>query len=159
MLLILDIDICIDICSSWDSKAHLDDTNIELLLSKPIDFNNISAGLINNPNQAFTVHIDSTNSVIIAGMQFDPNFPRIINLQLNSAIQGWSSVTGAATKVAISYLGNQISAIDGTPLASFSYKPVTYTICVIELLNLVNGEKIQLIFNIQYLEVNIILIY
>ena len=58
-------------------------------------------------------------------MQFDPNFPRIINLQLNSAIQGWSSITGAATKVAVSYSGNQINATDGTPLAPFSHRPVT----------------------------------
>ena len=111
--------------ANFIAAKTLDDTNIELLLSKPIDFNNISAGLINNPNQAFTVHIDSTNNITIGGMQFDPNFPRIINLQLNSAIQGWSSVTGSATKVAISYSGNQINATDGTALAPFSHRPVT----------------------------------
>ena len=111
--------------ANFIAAKTLDDTNIELLFSKAIDFNNISAGLINNPNQAFTIHIDSTSSITIGGMQFDPNFPRIINLQLNSAIQGWSSITGAATKVAVSYSGNQINATDGTALAPFSHRPVT----------------------------------
>ena len=101
-----------------------DDYNVELLLSKPIDFNSIPAGLINNPNQAFTIHIDSTNSITISGIQYDPNIPRIINLQLNSAIQGWSTITGSATKVAVSYSGNQINANDGSALAAFSYRPV-----------------------------------
>ena len=94
------------------------------MLSKPIDFNSISLGLMNNPNQAFELHIDSINNILISGIQYDPNFPRVINLQLNNAIQGWSTSTGSPTRVDVSYTGNQINALDGTSLSTFSYKPV-----------------------------------
>ena len=110
--------------ATFISAKTKDDYNVEILLSKPIDFNSISLGLMNNPNQAFEVHIDSINNIIISGIQYDPNFPRIINLQLNNAIQGWSTSTGSATKIDVSYSGNQINALDGTSLATFSYKPV-----------------------------------
>ena len=69
-----------------------DEYTVEILLSKPIDFNSISLGLMNNPNQAFELHIDSINNILISGIQYDPNFPRVINLQLNNAIQGWSTI-------------------------------------------------------------------
>lgn len=107
------------------SAKTIDDYTIELLLSKPLDFNSFNVGLLNNPNQAFEVHIDNINNILINGIQYDPNFPRVIQLQLNSAIQGWSSTTGSATKIDVSYSGNQIDALDGTPLAMFSYKPVS----------------------------------
>jgi hypothetical protein len=107
------------------SAKTLDDYTIELLLSKPLDFNTFNVGLLNNPNQAFEVHIDNTNNILINGIQYDPNFPRVIQLQLNSAIQGWSTTTGSATKIDVSYSGNQIDALDGTSLAMFSYKPVS----------------------------------
>ena len=79
---------------------------------------------LNNPNSDFTLHIDSTSSISINSIQYDPAHPRILNLQLSWAIEGWSTVNSSPTKIDVSYSGNQIYALDGTIQSTFSYEDV-----------------------------------
>lgn len=111
--------------ANYISARTIDEYNIELLLNKSIDLSAIPANVINNPNSSFTFHVDSINTVLINSLQFNPNHPRILNFQLNNPVQGWSSLTGAMSKIDISYNGNQIFALDGSSLATFTRKPVT----------------------------------
>ena len=114
-----------DVNSSFISAKTLDMYNVEILMSKPIDFSSIPASLLNNPNSDFTLHIDSTSSISINSIQYDPAHPRILNLELSWAIEGWSTVNSSPTKIDVSYSGSQIYALDGTIQSTFSYEDVT----------------------------------
>ena len=111
--------------ADYISARTLDEYNIELLLNKPLDLSAIPINVFNNPNSSFTIHVDSINTILISSLQYNLNYPRILNFQLNSPVQGWSSLTGSVSKIDISYNGNQINAIDGSGLAAFTRKPVT----------------------------------
>lgn len=113
-----------NINANYISAKTLDEYNIELLFNKPIDFNSIPTSLINNPNNAFSLHIDSTSNITINNIQYNLNHPRVLQLQLNWGVDGWSNTTGSPTKIDISYNGNQIYALDGTILDAFEYMPV-----------------------------------
>ena len=113
-----------DINSNFISARTLDMYNVEILMSKPIDFSSIPGSLLNNPNSDFTLHIDSTSSISINSIQYDTAHPRILNLQLSWAIEGWSSANSAPTKIDVSYSGTQIYALDGTIQSTFSYEDV-----------------------------------
>ena len=113
-----------DINSEFISARTLDLYSVEILMSKPIDFSSIPASLISNPSSAFTLHIDSTSSISVNSIQYDPAHPRILNLQLSWAIDGWSSANSSPTKIDVSYSGNQIYALDGTIQSTFSYQDV-----------------------------------
>ena len=108
-----------DINSNFISARTLDMYNVEILMSKPIDFSSIPASLLNNPNSDFTLHIDSTSSISINSIQYDPAHPRILNLELSWAIEGWSTVNSSPTKIDVSYSGSQIYALDGTIQSTF----------------------------------------
>ena len=106
----------------------LDQYRIELLFNKPLDENSIPASIISNPNQVFDVYADSTQNIVINSLQFNSSKPRRITLVLNTAIQGFSNITGEPTKISVSYTGNQLSSLDGNSLSTFEYRPVKNTI-------------------------------
>ena len=96
--------------------------NIELLLNKPI--NTIPSNVVANPNNHFTVHLNSDNTTSIQSLSVNEDNPQIINIKLYHPIQGFSNSTGTDTEIGISYNGNNITAQDGTILSNFSNEEV-----------------------------------
>jgi hypothetical protein len=97
--------------------------NIELLVNKPIS-SPIPSNVLANPNNYFTVHLNSNNATPIQSLSINENNPQIINIKLFNPIPSFSNSTGVDTEISISYNGNDIIAEDGTNLANFEFENV-----------------------------------
>ena len=85
-----------DINSNFISARTLDMYNVEILMSKPIDFSSIPASLLNNPNSDFTLHIDSTTFFSFSNFSGSIGFPSIF-LEITPAFSLIAISISAAT--------------------------------------------------------------
>jgi endoglucanase len=106
-----------DLACSYLSSFTLDDHRIQVNINKPLE-----APLPAVPAN-FEVKVNGT-TVTIAGMQLNPDKPRMITFSLNTTLR-------STDQILISYSGNQIGATDGTTLQTFSQKLVQNRVAII----------------------------